>query len=93
MPEEKSVRGSAEAEPTPKRSPVLILAVGSLVMIALAWGGVHFVLKPLVHPDPSQAQEEPEESGHDAHGAKKSKSDKGEIVRFEGIIVKNTATM
>ena len=90
MPEEKSVRGAAEAETTPKRSPVLLMAVGSLAMIALAYGGVHFVLKPLVHPDPTQAREESQASEHEAHGAK---GDKGEIVRFEGIIVNPSGTM
>lgn len=93
MPEDKSARGPADAEATPKRSPVLPMVVGSLVMIALAWGGVRFVLKPLVHPDATQAHEKAEEVEHDAHGAPRSRGDKGEIVKFEGIIVNPSGTM
>ena len=93
MPEDKSARVPAEAEKAPKRSPVLLMAVGSLVMIGLAWGGVHFVLKPLLHPDPTQAHEGPAEEDPGAHGEKGTKGEKGEIVRFEGIIVNPSGTM
>jgi flagellar FliL protein len=88
MPEEKAARTPAAAETAEKsKSPVILMAAGSLLMVGLAYAGVHFVLSPLVHPNPAAAKAEP-------HGEEASaKGEKGEIVRFEGIIVNPSGTM
>lgn len=89
MPEEKSTRTPAAAqEAGTAKSPVVLMLAGSALMVGLAWAGVHFVLKPMMHPEPVAASEEvasAEEAA--AHG------EKGEIIRFEGIIVNPSGTM
>lgn len=91
MPEEKSARTPAAAahEAPPSGSPMRMILVGSVVMIALAYAGVHFVLKPMVHPEATRAHTNEAPAGAEEQGY----GEKGEIVRFEGIIVNPSGTM
>lgn len=66
-----------------KKSPLIAMIVSSLIMVGAAYAVVSFVLKPMIHPTQASvtAEAEAEPEG------------KGEIVRFENIIVNPSGTM
>jgi flagellar FliL protein len=69
--------------PAKKTSPLVPMLVSSLIMVGAAYAVVSFVLKPMIHPSQASVADAAEA---DAEG-------KGEIVRFENIIVNPSGTM
>lgn len=82
-PEATDGEAEARAVAARPRPPLMLMIAGPLMMVALAWALVSFVLKPMIHPSAANANAE---MGEEA--------DKGprEIVRFEGIVVNPSGT-
>jgi flagellar FliL protein len=75
---------AAAGSEKPGKSPVLMMAAGSLIMVGAAWAGVHFALKPMLRPAKVEAHAEVQAEQAAA---------KGEIIRFENIVVNPSGTM
>lgn len=85
MTEELAAKAApVPAAEKPKKSPLIMMVAGSLVMVGAAYAGVHFVLKPVLRSDPASAHTEAEA---------KPEATQGEIIRFENIVVNPSGTM